>query len=118
MNTHPLSRGSWRVVQGLWGGVRWYPRGLSGCRVDRTAWLHLLRIWGILWQPLVRVVPAKACTPPLPSSFPPVRVCGCERMENQPVLSRRVRWGFRSWGVAGLAVGWGDSGCCSIPRSL
>lgn len=59
------------LCRGLWGGVRGYPRGWGDCHVDRAVWLHLLGFWGVLWQPLVQVVPAKACTPPLPSSFPP-----------------------------------------------
>lgn len=63
-----------RVCRRLWGGVKGYPRGLGGCHADRALWLYLLGFWGILWQPLVQVFPAKACSPlaliPPPSHVP------------------------------------------------
>lgn len=58
------------------------------------------------------------CPHPSPQPCPTLRMYGCEQLEKQPVFFRRVRWDFRTWGVAGLAVVWGDSGCCGVPKSL
>lgn len=78
---------------------------------------HPLEFWGILRQSLVRIDPAKAFAPPLPSSSPPAVSCCLAvwtRADRQTAgISRAREMGFRD-PAAGLAAGWGDCGCCGV----